>query len=309
MNTHSIEDLRRSLSGPVVALTTPMDASGEVDFEGLERLVRYYLDGGITAFIAAGTTGYCYALSRDEHVAVVRRVVDTTRGRGFVLAGVSHSGTREANRLADGCEEAGADALLMTPPYYYQSCIHEGRFRHYRDVAQNHSLPLVVYSIFGADLDVDFFKRCAEVENIAGVKEATGDYNHARDLLIELGRRFVVIGGGSMRYFLWHWLWGARGYVTSIANMLPRIELEFYRALENNDVEAAREVVVRYEQPFFKAMLSPHSWHESLHSALQVFGLPAGSLRLPLVEPPEEHRSYLRTVFTEIGLLGNGAAG
>jgi len=303
MISEHLDGLRASLSGPVVALTTPLDSSGEIDLDGLERLVSYYLEGGITAFIAAGTTGYCYALSREEHLAVVERVARVCRGRGFVLAGVSHSGTREANRLAEGCERAGADALLMTPPYYHQSCTHEGRFRHYRDVAQNHSLPLIVYSIFGANLDVEFFKRCADVDNIAGIKEATGDYNHARDLLIELGERFVVIGGGSMRYYLWHWLWGSAGYVTSIANLLPTVELEFYEALQRGDVHAARSVVTRYEQPFFEAMIGQYSWHESLHAALKVFDLPAGALRLPLVEPPEEHRVALRKAFVEIGLL------
>ncbi len=303
MSTEYLGELRTALSGPIVALTTPMDSAGEVDLDGMERLVRYYLDGGITAFIAAGTTGYCYTLSEDEHMAVVGRVVEITRGRAFVLAGVSHSGTRQANRLADGCERAGADALLMTPPYYHQSCTHEGRFRHYQDVARNHATPLIVYSIFGADLDVDFFRRCAEIDSIVGIKEATGDYNHARDLLIELGERFVIIGGGSMRYYLWHWLWGSPGYVTSIANLLPRIELEFYAALQSGDVEKARGVVAHYEQPFFQAMIGRYNWHESLHAALKVFGLPAGSLRLPLVDPPDEHVEALRTAFTEIGLL------
>ena len=85
--------------------------------------------------------------------------------------------------------------------------------------------------------------------------------------------------------------------------MLPRIELEFYSALESGDVKQAREVVARYEQPFFEVMIGKYNWHESLHAALKAFGLPAGELRLPLVAPPEEHVEILRQAFTRIGLL------
>ena len=98
------------------------------------------------------------------------------------------------------------------------------------------------------------------------------------------------------------WLWGAPAYVTSIANLVPQVELDFFGHLERGEIEAARNIVVEYETPFFEA-IGPYGWHEGLHAALKVFGLPAGGLRLPLVAPPASYERSLETRFKEIGLL------
>jgi 4-hydroxy-tetrahydrodipicolinate synthase len=249
-----------------------------------------------------GTTGYCYALTEEEHQRAVETIVQASDGRAFVIAGVSHSGTMMSNRLADICEKAGADALLMTPPYYHQTDAPEGVYRHYKSVAENHTLGLIVYKTPTMKAEVDFFKRLAEVEHIIAIKDASGDYNFARECSIQLGERFVIFSGGSMRYYLWHWLWGAKAYVTSIANLVPQIELDFFDHLQKGDLNAARKIVVEYEQPFFEVM-TQYGWHESLHAALRIFGLPAGILRLPLVEPPKFHVEKMKRTFRELGLL------
>ena len=303
MSAAMLQEARARLKGPVVPLTTPINDDGAVDYDGLARLTEFYVEGGIRAFIAAGTTGYCYALCEDEHERVVGTVIQASAGRAFVIAGVSHSGTWLANRLADRCEKAGADALLMIPPYYHQTSTYHGCLRHYEEVARGRGVGLIVYNTAAANLDVDFFKRCAEVETIIGIKEASGNYPLARDLLMQLGERMVVVGGGSMAYYLWHWMWGAPAYVTSIANLVPGVELEFYRHLEAGDLESARAVVVNLERPFFDIMTGTYSWHESLHAALKVFGLPAHRLRLPLVEPPADHQEAMRQGFIRLGLL------
>ena len=298
-----VEQAKKYLKGTIVPLTTPIKEDDSIDFDGLARLTEFYIENGIKTLLAAGTTGYCYTFSEEEHKKVVETVVNVSKGRACIMAGVSHSGTLLANRLADACEEVGADILLMTPPYYHQSSTYEGCFHHYTDVARNRSKGLVVYSIAGGGLDVDFFKRCADIDTIVGVKEATGDYNHARDLLIELGDRLTIVSGGSMRYYLWHWLWGAPGYVASIGNFVPKIERDFYNYLEKGDIQAARKIVTNYEQPFFRVMTAVYSWHECVHAALKIFGLPAHKLRLPLVEPSPEYEEKMRREFNRIGLL------
>lgn len=302
MSGDLLQEVKRRLVGPVVPMTTPIREDGEVDYEGLSRLTRFYVDHGIKALIAVGTTGYCYALTENEHQQAVETVVQAAGGRALVIAGVSHSGTMMANRLADICEAAGADALLMTPPYYHQTDAPEGVYRHYRSVAENHSLGLIVYKTPAMTAGVEFFERLAEVERIVAIKDASGDYNFARDCSIRLGERFAIFSGGSMRYYLWHWLWGAKAYVTSIANLVPHLELEFFDHLQNGDLAAARRIVAELEQPFFEVMLE-HGWHESLHAALRLCGLPAGGLRLPLVAPPEDHLAKMEKVFRELGLL------
>ena len=294
-------NLKRA-KGPIVAMTTPIKEDNSVDYEGLAKLTEFYVDRGITTLIAAGSTGYCYTLTEEEHRRTVETIVKVSNGRAFIIAGVSHSGTMISNRLADICENAGADAFLMTPPYYHQTERSDNVFRHYKDVTQNHSLPMIIYNIKSANLDIDFFRRCAEIENILGVKEASVDYDFARDLLIELGDRLTIFGGGSMRYYLWLWLWGSPGYVTSIANLIPEIELRFYKYLEEKDVKSARKIIIELEQPFLDLMLK-YGWHESLHAALKIFGLPANKLRLPLVEPPQEHQKRMKKEFIRMGLL------
>jgi 4-hydroxy-tetrahydrodipicolinate synthase len=302
MSNRNLEVAKARLRGPVVPMTTPIKADGKVDYDGLSKLTRFYVDSGIKVLIAVGTTGYCYALTEEEHRRAVETIVQAADGRAFVIAGVSHSGTMMSNRLADICEKAGADALLMTPPYYHQTDAPEGVYRHYKSVAENHSLGLIVYKTPTMKAEADFFKRLAEVEHIIAIKDASGDYNFARECSIELGERFVLFSGGSMRYYLWHWLWGAKAYVTSIANLVPRIELDFFDHLQKGGLDAAKKVVVDFEQPFFEVMIE-YGWHESLHAALRIFGLPAGSLRLPLVEPPKAHVEKMERRFRELGLL------
>jgi 4-hydroxy-tetrahydrodipicolinate synthase len=301
--SNNLERARSSLKGPVVPMTTPIKEDNSVDYEGLAKLTEFYVNKGIKVLIAAGTTGYCYALREEEHRHIIETVVQASDGRAFVIAGVSHSGTVISNRLADICEKAGADALLMTPPYYGADvCSLEGTYRHYKSVAENHSIGLIVYNRLPIHLDVDFFKRLVDVENVIGIKDARGDYAFGREVCIQLGDRLTIISGGSMGYYLWHWLWGAPAYVTGIANLVPQIEIDFFNYLQKGDRESAKKIVVDYEEPFFEVM-TEYGWHECLHAALKVFGLPAGSLRLPLVEPPESHVEKMKRVFREIGLL------
>ena len=285
-----------------MAMTTPIKEDDSIDYDGLEKLTQFYIDNGITALIAAGTTGYCYTFTPEEHKQIVETIVKTVNKKAFVIAGVSHSGTRSAHHLADLCENVGADALLMTPPYYHQTRSFDGCVKHYAEVAQSHSLPMVIYNTPYANFTVDFFRKCAEYDKIMAIKEASGNFGFARDLLIELGDRFVCIGGGSMQYHLWMHLWGACGSVTSIGNLVPQIEIEFYSYLKNGDIPAAAKIVVEKEHPFFKVMLK-YGWHESLHAAMKMFGLPGNKLRLPLVEPPATYQKIMKQELIKMGLL------
>jgi 4-hydroxy-tetrahydrodipicolinate synthase len=299
---NSFERLKK-MEGPVLAMTTPIKNDNTIDTKGLEKLTRFYIDHGIKNIIAAGTTGYCYTLTIEEHKKVVETIVNAANGEAFIIAGVSHSGTMVANLLAEICEKAGADALLMTPPYYQQTRFSfQGVYEHYKDVAINHSLPLIIYHTRYNEYGLDLFSKCAEIDNIAGIKDASVDYNFARDLLIELGNRFTIISGGSMRYFMWHWIWGARAGVTSIGNLVPEIENQFYQLLFSGHIEEAKKIIIEKEQPLFE-VTKEYGWHASLHAAMKLFGLSAEKLRLPLVEPPKKHYEKMEKAFIKLGLL------
>ncbi len=302
MADFSLEQARQKVRGPVVPMTTPCNEDGSIDYEGVQQLTRFYVEHGINTIIAAGTTGYCYTLTPQEHKEIVRTIVETANGEAFIIGGATHSGTRIANHLADICQEVGTDALLVAPPYYGGTAEPEGTYQHYKSIAQNHDLGVFVYNRGPIELDVPFFERLAEIHKIIGIKDASGDYNFARDVGIALSDRFVLVGGGSMRRFLWQWLWGGQAYVTGIANLVPEIEHRFFGYLEENDIVGAKQIIIDYEQPFFEAMME-YNWWASLHLALKIFGLPAGKLRLPLVEPPAAHRQKLEQMFRNIGLL------
>jgi len=300
---NNLEKTRRYLKGPILAMTTPIKENDEVDYDGLAKLTNFYIKNGIKVLLVVGSTGYCYTLTEQEHKKAIETVVQTSAGRVFTIAGVSHSGTMISNRLADICEKAGANALLMTPPYYHQTSSTEGVYEHYKSVAKNHTLGLIVYKTgSAANLDINFFQRIADIENIIGIKDASVDYEFGREICVKLGDRFVIISGGSMRYYLWHWLWGAPAYISSIANLVPKIELEFYNCLEKGDLESAKNIVIKYEEPYLELM-GKYGYHQSLHLALKMFGLPAGKLRLPLVEPPKSHIEKMRQLFVHLGLL------
>lgn len=297
-----LAEARARVRGPVVPMTTPCLEDGSIDYEGVAKLTQFYVDRGIRSIIVAGSTGYCYTLTPEEHQRIIEIAVETAAGKAFILGGSTHSGTRISNHLADICQEAGADALLVAVPYYGGTVTPEGTFQHYQSVAQNHDLGVFVYNRGPYLLDVPFFERCAEVERIVGIKDSSNDYDFSREVGIALSERFVILSGGSMRRHLWHWLWGAQAFASGIANLVPEVELEFADCLDRGEVAAARDIVVKYEEPFFKAMLK-YNWWESLHVALKVFDLPAGLLRLPLVEPPFAYQQELERVCREIGLL------
>jgi len=182
-------------TGSMVALVTPFK-DGKVDWQSLENLIEFHIQSGTHGIVPCGTTGESATLSHEEHDAVVKTVIKTVNKRVPVIAGTGSNSTAEAVRLTRAAEESGADGALMISPYYNRPT-QEGIYQHYRKVASEVGIPIIVYNIpgrTGSKIEPETLARMAEVENIAGVKEATGSVDQAIDVI-----RLAATGWRSIR--------------------------------------------------------------------------------------------------------------
>src|SRR5512143_2339675 len=209
--------------GSMVAIVTPMAEDGALDLAALERLVEFHLENGTDGIIAVGTTGESATLDVDEHCAVIRRVVETVRGRIPVIAGTGANATSEALHLTRQAMEAGADACLLVTPYYNKPT-QEGLYRHYKKIAEEVPIPQVLYNVpgrTGCDMLPDTVDRLAGIPNIVGIKEASGKLERMRELVERCGNRLDVFSGddGIAAEAI---LNGAKGVISVTANVAPR---------------------------------------------------------------------------------------
>ena len=295
------EEVRARLRGPVVPLPTFYGADLSVDLDALAKYVEFLCDVGISVVSPLGTTGEFYLLTPDEHRAVVRTVVEAAKGQAITLVGSSHSSTATAIELAKFAKQAGADAALVTPPYYY----HEGDQSieyHYKTIADEAQIPLVIYHRRGAFVEVDVFDRLADHRYIVGIKEATADFARLIAEIITVGDRLAVLGGGSMRWHLGGHALGSPGYFVSVGNFVPKVSLEFVAALEANDIDKARHLAFNVETPWIDCAVK-NGFYQSLKASIKLFGYGSELMRAPLRPVGDQQRQELRKVLLEVGLL------
>lgn len=287
--------------GAMTALVTPM-RGGEVDRDALERLVETQIQAGIDALVPCGTTGESATLSHEEHVEVVRLVVKATKKRVPVIAGAGSNATSEAIALSKACKEAGADALLQITPYYNKPT-QEGLYRHFRAIVEAVGLPTVVYNVpgrTGCDLAVDTLARLAEMKEIVGVKEATGQVQRSQQIYAKLGERMVILSGeDAINYPLY--AIGARGCISVVSNVAPKIVAECWDAHQAGDAARARKLhyatVELADALFLEANPIPAK------TALGWMGQMQSDLRLPLVPMSQGNADKLREVLRKHGLV------
>jgi 4-hydroxy-tetrahydrodipicolinate synthase len=271
------------IKGSLVALVTPMDASGAVDFASLDALVDWHIAEGTDAIVAVGTTGESATLDVDEHLEVIRRTLARSAGRVPVIAGTGANSTTEAIELTQAAKSAGAQAALLVTPYYNKPP-QEGLYRHYRKIAETVDLPLILYNVpgrTGCDMLPATVGRLAEIPGIAGIKEAKGELSRIRDLLaLKLPSTFALYSGddATARESI---LLGFHGDISVTANVAPRLMHELCVAALAGDAKLAAEIDARlvplHRDLFVEPNPIPVKW------ALQQMGrIPAG-IRLPLV--------------------------
>ncbi|AZR83176.1 4-hydroxy-tetrahydrodipicolinate synthase [Thiomicrospira sp. S5] len=288
--------------GSMVALVTPMKADESVDFDALEKLIEFHIKSKTKAIVAMGTTGESATLDFEEHREVVRFVVDKTAGRIPVIAGTGANSTTEAIELTEYAKDVGADACLLVTPYYNKPT-QEGLYLHYKKIAETVDIPQILYNVPGrtaCDLLPETIGRLASIQNIVGVKEATGDVGRVAQIKALVGDDFDLYTGddGTAVDFL---LAGGHGGISVTANVAPQRVSEVYDAAVAGDAEKARELdaplTELHKALFVEANPIPVKW------AMMEMGLMGGAIRLPLTPLSEKYHEVVRQALRTAGAL------
>jgi 4-hydroxy-tetrahydrodipicolinate synthase len=281
-------------SGAFTALVTPFK-NGEVDVEALESLVEFQIEGGIDGLVPCGTTGESPTLSEEEDRLVIETVVRVTAGRVPVVAGTGSNNTASAIKYTKMAEEVGADGSLQVAPYYNKPT-QEGLFRHYTAIAENTSLPLVLYNIPGrtnVTIAPETIAQLAEIPNIVGVKESTLSMNMVSDIRRLCGEEFDILSGDDPMTLPLLAL-GGTGVVSVASNIAPGAVSDMVAAMNSGDIARGREFHYRL-LPLIRA-LSVETNPIPIKAAASLLGLCSDELRLPLVPMSGENLRNLQTV-------------
>jgi 4-hydroxy-tetrahydrodipicolinate synthase len=287
-------------SGSIVALVTPMQADGAVDFGALDRLVDFHVEQGTNGVVAVGTTGESCTLSVEEHIDVVRRIVQRAAGRIPVIAGTGANSTLEAIELTQLAKDAGADACLLVTPYYNKPT-QEGLYQHYRKIATTISIPMLLYNVpsrTGCDIKPETVERLAEFSNIVGLKEAPS-LERNRELLARVGGRMALFSGDD-DLACESVLAGFQGVVSVTANIAPRQVRAVIDAALAGRRDEARQLDSRLQR-LHKAMFVetnpiPVKW------AAARLGLIGDGIRLPLVPLSKQYHGQVLEALQSAGI-------
>ena len=290
------------ISGSMVAIVTPMDAHGALDWHALTKLVDFHLQEGTDALVVVGTSGESATLNVEEHVEVIRRVVDQVKGRMPVIAGTGANCTREAVELTRNAKSVGADACLLVTPYYNKPT-QEGLYQHFKHIAEAVAIPQILYNVPGrtvCDMLADTVVRLSAVPNIVGIKEATGNIVRAKDIIARVPSDFYVYSGDdATAYGLM--LAGGKGNISVTANIARRAMHELCQLAMAGDTAGAKALNDRlmplHENLFLEANPIPVKW------ALQQMGLIEQGIRLPLTWFSEQYHDTLRQAMRQSGIL------
>jgi 4-hydroxy-tetrahydrodipicolinate synthase len=269
------------IQGSIVALVTPMYENGAIDKESLKKLVEYHIAQGTDALVAVGTSGESATLDEDEHIDVIKSVVDYTNGRIPVIAGTGANSTTEAIALTRKAKQAGADACLIVTPYYNKPT-QEGLYLHYKALAEAVEIPQILYNVPGrtaCDMLPETVGRLSHIANIVGVKEATGDLSRVKIIRDLTGPDFAIYTGddATSREFC---LLGGNGTITVTGNVAPRLVHEMIIAAMAGDKETAlaidNKLAALHKNLFIQSNPIPVKW------AVAEMGLMGKGIRLPL---------------------------
>ena len=289
-------------TGSMVALVTPMTATGAIDWPALEKLVGWHIDQGTNAIVAVGTTGESATLNVDEHCQVISRIVQMAAGNIPIIAGTGANSTQEAIELTEAARSVKADACLLVTPYYNKPT-QEGLYLHFRKLAETVAIPQILYNVPGrtaCDMSNETVERLAGISNIVGIKDATGDMERGADLVRRCGDRLAVYSGDDATA-MDLMLLGAKGDISVTANVAPKLMAQMCAAAIAGDIATAetlnRQLMPLHQNLFLESNPIPVKW------ALHEMGLIDAGIRLPLTPLSAEYYPPLRHAMQHAGVL------
>ncbi len=289
--------------GAGVALVTPFHADGSVNYEKLAELVEEQIAGGTDAIIACGTTGEAATMSEEEHMDVIRFIIKAVNHRIPVIAGTGSNCTATAIDLSKQAEEAGAEGVLLVTPYYNKAT-QGGLIQHYEAVAGAISLPCILYNVpsrTGVTIQPETMAYLYQhVENIVGVKDATGNISMITKLMSLVDENFLLYSGDDDQIVPLLSV-GASGVISVLSNVAPRETHEICQKWFDGDIKGAREAQFK-AYPLIKALFAEVN-PIPVKAALNLMGKNVGSLRLPMTEATDSTKALLKDEMTKYGIL------
>ena len=292
----------KPITGSIVALVTPMQEDGSVDYPALRKLIDWHIAEGTDCIGVVGTTGESPTVTVEEHREIIRVSVEQAAGRVPIMAGAGANSTHEAIELTRYAQSVGADCTLQVVPYYNKPT-QEGIYRHFKAIAEAVDLPVILYNVPGrtvADMSVETMLRLAEVPGVVGVKEATGNIERACWLIKQAPAHFKIYSGDDPTAVALMLL-GGHGNVSVTANVAPRAMHELCKAALAGDVKRATEIHLQllplHKQLFVEANPIPVKW------ALARMGLCGPALRLPLVPLSPAAEPVVAAAMRDAGLI------
>jgi len=290
------------IQGSMVALVTPMASDNSLDWSSLRKLVDWHLDQGTNAIVAVGTTGESATLDIEEHLQVIRAIVDQVGGRIPVVAGTGANSLAEALELTQGAKDAGADLCLLVTPYYNKPT-QEGLYQFHKTLAEQVAIPQMLYNVPGrtaVDMKPETVARLAQLANIVGIKEATGDMARVQDLLDRTPDDFIIVSGDDATA-VELMLLGGKGDISVTANVAPKAMAELCAAAVAGKAEQARalnqELMPLHRDLFLETNPIPVKW------ALHRMGLIGPGIRLPMTPLDHHYHEQLTAALKGAGLV------
>ena len=291
------------ITGSIVALVTPMNQDGSVDYPTLRKLIDWHIDQGTDCIGVVGTTGESPTVTVDEHCEIIRVAVEQAAGRKPIMAGCGANSTAEAINLAKFAKKVGADCQLQVVPYYNKPT-QEGQYQHFKAIAEaTGDLPIVLYNVPGrtvADMAHDTVLRLAQVDGIMGIKEATGNIERAQWLIREAPKDFAIYSGDDPTAVALM-LCGGHGNVSVTANVAPKLMHELCMAAIAGNAKAAMAIQMQlmpvHKHLFVEANPIPVKW------AMARMGLMQPHMRLPLTPLTAPNELVVEQALRSVGLL------
>ena len=300
------EFMRTRFTGVGTALVTPFRKDGSLDEAAIRRLARRQIDGGVHFLSPVGTTGEAPTLSHSEKLRVIELVVEENNGRLPVLAGAGSYDTRETIALVRDIEKVGADGILSVAPYYNKPT-QEGLYQHYKAIAESTRLPIVLYNVpgrTGVNIEVPTTVRLSAIENIVGIKEASGNVVQMSEIFAQAPDDFILLSGDDPLTVAAMAV-GGRGVISVASNVAPSEMAQIVEMAEHGDYAGARKL---------------HSWLLPLcqvnfvesnpipvKAAMAAMGLLEENYRLPMVAPAAASREKVLRVLQDLKMLGAAA--
>ncbi len=290
-------------TGAGVAIVTPFKENGDVNYEKFAELVEFQIQNGTDAIIVCGTTGEASTLTHEEHLDVIKYCVEKVAGRVPVVAGTGSNCTQTAVYLSQEAEKYGADAVLLVTPYYNKAT-QKGLYSHFKTVADAISIPVILYNVPGRTgcniLPETVVKLCSEVENIVGVKEASGNISQVARLMALADGRVDLYSGNDDQIVPLLSL-GGKGVISVLSNVAPKETHEICTKFFEGDVAGSRELQLKAlelcDALFCEVNPIP------VKKALNLMGMEAGSLRMPLTDMDEANVPKLEKALKGFGIL------